>query len=162
MNEKRSRISWPILRLIANPSDSLSLKRIINIPSRGIGEKTIEKIEQFSREKGLSLYEGLRQSLEEDWLPGGAKKKIEAFVHFMDEFRREAGSLSLSQLTLTILAKTGYLQQLKEERTDEALSRVENIEELINVMMEYEKGRRGGFAGNLFGQGLPGVGCGSL
>ena len=128
------------LKAVANPSDNLSLKRAIHIPSRGIGEKTIEKIEQFSREKGLSLYEGLRRSLSEDWLPGGAKKKIDTFVRSMDEFRREAGSLSLSQLALTILAKTGYLQQLKEERTDEALSRVENIEELINVLMEYEKG----------------------
>lgn len=128
------------LKTVANPSDNLSLKRAIHVPSRGIGEKTIEKIEQFSRGKGLSLYEGLRRSLSEDWLPGGAKKKIETFVRSMDEFRREAGSLSLSQLALTILAKTGYLQQLKEERTDEALSRVENIEELINVLMEYEKG----------------------
>ncbi len=78
------------LKLIANPSDSLSLKRIINIPSRGIGEKTIEKIEQFSRERGLSLYEGLKQSVNEDWLPAGVKKKIETFVHFMEKLRKEA------------------------------------------------------------------------
>ena len=63
------------LKLIANPSDGLSLKRIINVPSRGIGEKTIEKIEHFSREKGLSLYEGLNTSLEEDWLPAGCKEE---------------------------------------------------------------------------------------
>lgn len=128
------------LKVIANPSDSLSLKRVINIPSRGIGEKTIEKVEHFSRERRLSLYEGLKQSLDEDWLPSGTKKKIETFVHFMEESRREASLSSLSQLALAILTGTGYLQQLKEERTEEALSRVENVEELINVIMEYEKG----------------------
>jgi DNA helicase-2/ATP-dependent DNA helicase PcrA len=128
------------LKLIANPSDGLSLKRIINIPSRGIGEKTIEKIEHFSREKGLSLYEGLTPSLKEDWLPPATKRRIEAFYHLTEELRKEAALLSLSQLTLTLLARTGYLQQLKEERTDEALSRVENIEELVNVIIEFEKG----------------------
>ena len=128
------------LRLIANSSDSLSLKRIINTPPRGMGEKTIEKLEHFSREKGLSLFEGLKQSLKEDWLPSGMKKKIEPFVDLMEKLRKDAADFSLSQLTLALLSETGYLQQLKEERTEEALSRVENIEELINVIIEFEKG----------------------
>ena len=128
------------LKVISNPRDNLSLKRVINTPPRGIGEKTIEKIEQFSRERGLSLYEGLQQGMNEDGLPAGVKKKIETFVHLMEKLRKEAGDFSLSQLTLSLLSETGYLRQLKEERTDEALSRVENIEELINVLMEYEKG----------------------
>ena len=58
----------------------------------------------------------------------------------MEELRKDAAVLSLSQLTLALLSRNGYLQQLKEERTDEALSRVENIEELVNVIMEFEKG----------------------
>ncbi len=128
------------LKLIANPSDSLGLKRIINTPPRGIGEKTIEKIEHFSREKGLSLFEGLNKSLNEDWHPPTMKKKIEAFLHLMEKLRNDAADFSLSQLTLALLSETGYLQQLKEERTEEALSRVENIEELVNVIMEFEKG----------------------
>ncbi len=128
------------LRLVANPLDSLSLKRIINVPSRGIGEKTIEKIEQHSREKGLSLYEGLKASVGEDWLPAGGRRKIEGFVYLIEKLRKDAAVSSLSQLTLDLLSETGYLEQLKEERTEEALSRAENIEELINVMMEYEKG----------------------
>jgi DNA helicase-2/ATP-dependent DNA helicase PcrA len=61
------------LKLIDNPSDGLSLRRIINVPSRGIGEKTIEKMEAFSREKGLSLYEGLKQAIGEDWLTPAVK-----------------------------------------------------------------------------------------
>ena len=128
------------LKLIANPSDSLSLKRCIHTPPRGIGEKTLEKVEQFSREKRLPLYEGLKQSLGEDWLSAAVKKKLEGFVHFMEKLRKDAAVLSLSQLTLSLLSETGYLQQLKEERTDEALSRIENIEELIGVMTASEKG----------------------
>jgi len=128
------------LKLIDNPSDGLSLKRIINVPSRGIGEKTIEKIEAFAREKGLSLYEGLRQAIGEDGLTPTTKAKMKEFIQLIEEFREDAKSLTLSQLTLALLAKTKYLQRLKEEGTDEAISKIENIDELINVMMGLEQG----------------------
>jgi DNA helicase-2/ATP-dependent DNA helicase PcrA len=127
------------LRLIDNPSDGLSLRRIINVPSRGIGEKTIEKIEVFSREKRLSLYEGLKQAIGEDWLPTAVKGKLKEFIQLIEEFRKDAGSLTLSQLTLALLAKTEYLRKLKEEGTDEAFSKMENMDELVNVMMELEQ-----------------------
>ena len=128
------------LKLINNPSDGLSLKRIINVPSRGIGERTIEKMEAFSREKGFPLYEGLRQVVGEDSLTPAAKAKMKEFIQLTEELRKDAGSLTLSQLTLALLAKTEYLQRLKEEGTDEAFSKMENIDELINVMMGLEQG----------------------
>ena len=128
------------LKLIANPSDGLSLKRIINIPPRGIGEKTLERIETLCREKGLILYEGLKEALKDDWLSSATKTKIDAFIQMMEEFRKEASAFSLSQLILSILTKTGYLDRLKEEGTDEALSRAENIDELVSGMMEFEHG----------------------
>jgi DNA helicase II / ATP-dependent DNA helicase PcrA len=128
------------LKLIANPSDGLSLKRIINVPPRGIGEKTIEKIEVFSREKGIPLYEGMKQALKERLFPPVSQEKIEEFIHLIEEFREETRALSLSQLTLALLAKTGYLSRLKEEGTEEAFSKIENIDELINVMMALEQG----------------------
>jgi DNA helicase-2/ATP-dependent DNA helicase PcrA len=128
------------LKLIDNPSDGLSLKRIINVPSRGIGEKTIEKIETFSRERRLPLYEGLKQAIGEDWLPPAVTTKMKEFVQWIEAFRKEAGVLTLSQLTLALLAKTEYLQRLKEEGTDAAFSKMENIDELINVLMGLEQG----------------------
>jgi DNA helicase-2/ATP-dependent DNA helicase PcrA len=128
------------LKLIDNPSDGLSLKRIINVPPRGIGEKTIEKIEAFSKGKGVPLYEGLKQAIGEDWLPPGLKAKIKEFSQLIEEFQKDAGSFTLSQLTLALLARTEYLQRLKEEGTDEAFSKMENIDELINVMMALEQG----------------------
>jgi len=127
------------LKLIANPPDGLSLKRIINVPPRGIGEKTIEKIETFSREKGLPLYDGMKQVVKEDWLSVAAKGKVEEFVRLIEEFREEAKRLTLSQLTMALLRESEYLQKLKEEGTDEAISRMENIDELVNVMMELER-----------------------
>jgi DNA helicase-2/ATP-dependent DNA helicase PcrA len=131
------------LKLISNPSDGLSLKRIIHTPPRGIGEKTIEKIELFAREKGIPLYEGMKQSLEEPWLPPVAKEKIGEFVDLIREFREEAQNLSLSQFTLALLAKIGYVNRLREEGTEEALSKIENIDELINVMTELEQENEG-------------------
>jgi DNA helicase-2/ATP-dependent DNA helicase PcrA len=128
-----------LLRVIVNPSDGVSLKRIINIPPRGIGEKTIAKIEDFSRGKGLSLYDGLKEAVGEGGLPAATASRIGSFIDLMEEFRKESSSLSVSQLTQALLARTGYLDRLKEEGTDEAISRLENVEELINVMMEFEQ-----------------------
>jgi len=128
------------LKLIGNPSDGLSLRRIINVPPRGIGEKTIEKIETFSKEKRLPLYEGLKQAIGEGWLPSAAKARMKEFVQLIEAFRNDAETLTLSQLTLALLAKTEYLQRLKQEGTDEALSKIENVDELINVMMGLEQG----------------------
>jgi DNA helicase-2/ATP-dependent DNA helicase PcrA len=128
------------LKWISNPSDGVSLKRVINVPPRGIGERTLDKIEALSREKKVSFYEGLRHALAERWFPPATHGKMEEFVRLMEELRNEKGTLSISQLTLGILSKTGYLQRLKEEGTDEALSRVENIDELVNVITEFEEG----------------------
>jgi DNA helicase-2/ATP-dependent DNA helicase PcrA len=128
------------LKLIANPSDGISLKRIINHPPRGIGEKTMERITVFSRERGLPLYEGMKEALKEDWLSPGIRERIGEFILLIEEFRQEAKTLSPSQLTLTLLTRTGYLERLKEEGTDGALSRIENIDELVNVLTELERG----------------------
>jgi len=128
------------LKLLANPWDGLSLKRIMNTPPRGIGEKTIEKIEVFSREKAIPLYEGMRRALKENWLPPVAKERLDEFIRLIEEFREESKNFSISQLTLALLAKTGYLDRLREEGTEEAFSKIENVDELINVIMEFEKG----------------------
>jgi DNA helicase-2/ATP-dependent DNA helicase PcrA len=128
------------LKLIANPLDGISLKRIINQPPRGIGEKTIERIALVSKEKGIPLYAGMKEALKEDWLPPGIRERIRGFVHLMEEFQKEAETLSPSQLTLDILSRTGYLERLKEEGTEVAFSRMENIDELVNVLIEMERG----------------------
>jgi DNA helicase-2/ATP-dependent DNA helicase PcrA len=80
------------------------------------------------------------------------------FLQLIEEFREEAKTLSISQLTLDLLAKTGYLKKLKEEGTDEAFSKIENIDELINVMTEVEKDGEE-ISLDTFLASLPGVRC---
>jgi hypothetical protein len=81
------------------------------------------------------------RAIEEDWLPPGVKARMKEFVQLIEDVTAKAlRTVSLSQLTLALLAKTEYLQRLKEEGTDEALSKVENVDELINVMMGLEQG----------------------
>lgn len=126
------------LKLMVNPSDGLSLRRIIHEPPRGIGEKTIERLSIFAREKGLSLFEGMKEALKEDWLSKGTRERIEGFVHLLEELRQKASMLPPSQLTLDLLLKTGYLERLREEGTEVALSRMENIDELVHVMSDLE------------------------
>lgn len=128
------------LKVISNPSDALSLRRIINIPPRGIGEKTLDKLETLSKERGVSLYQGLRLSIEEKWVSPLLRESLKEFIELMEMFRRDARVLSVGELAKTVLTKTGYLQRLREERTEEAISRIENIEELVNVMAEFEEG----------------------
>jgi len=128
------------LKVIANPSDALSLRRIINIPPRGIGERTLDKLEALSKERGVSLYEGLRLSIEEKWVSPLLRESLKEFVELLETFRKDARVLTVSELAKTVLTKTGYLQRLREERTEEAISRIENIEELVNVMAEFEEG----------------------
>ena len=127
------------LKLIANPSDGLSLKRIINLPPRGIGQKTIEKMEAYSKGKRIPLYEGMKRFFQEDSVPASVREKIEEFLQLVEDLRTDMTTQSLSGLTLILLNQTGYLNRLKEEATEEAFARIENIDELINVMVEFEK-----------------------
>jgi DNA helicase-2/ATP-dependent DNA helicase PcrA len=125
------------LRVMANPSDSISLKRIINTPPRGIGSRTIEHLERMSAERNLPLYEGLKVLLQDGEFPPVMEKRLDAFFHMMEDFR--VLSMPLQDLALEVLEKTGYVAHLREEGTEQALSRLENVEELITVITDYEE-----------------------
>ncbi len=125
------------LRIIANPSDSVSLKRIINTPARGIGNRTLEQLEKLSMERNLSLYEGLKVLVQEGELTGAMAGRLGAFLQMIEDFRDS--SLTVRDLTLEVLEKTGYLAHLRAEGTEEASSRIENVEELITVITEYQE-----------------------
>jgi len=129
------------LRVIANSSDSVSLKRIINTPPRGIGSRTIEHLERMSAERNLPLYEGLKALLRDRELPPVMEKRLDAFLHMMEDLR--GLSVPVRDLALEVLEKTGYMGHLREEGTEQALSRVENVEELITVITEYEENLAG-------------------
>ncbi|MBI4925919.1 MAG: UvrD-helicase domain-containing protein [Bdellovibrio sp.] len=121
-------------KVILNPLDSVSLRRIINVPGRGIGKTTIEKCESLAKEK--SLWEVFKNSSE---LGNSVVKKLSGFVSLIQKFQSEQPCITLVDLYSMILEDTGYIRELKQEGTIEAMSRIENLEELSTVLQEFEE-----------------------
>ena len=128
------------LKCIANPDDDVSLERIINVPRRGIGNATIEKLADFAEGNGINLYDAIADS---EIVPGASRAvaKLNSFYEMMEEFKREAfdDETSLLELYNDILDKTGYMAELKADTSVEARTRVENLEEFRNKITDYEK-----------------------
>ena len=127
------------LKTIDNGHDDLAVKRIINVPKRGIGATSINKVTDYAIEKEIDFYTALRYV---DEVPGMARSagKIKPFVMFIQSLRARAEMDSVSQLIQAIIDETGYVDELKAEGTDEAEQRIENIDELINKAVDYEQG----------------------
>lgn len=128
------------LRTIENGLDDISVKRIINVPKRGIGLTTIDRITNYAIEHETSFYGALENHEYIDGISRGAAK-IGSFVSLIDSFKRHLASpdFSLEDLIREIIEETGYVRLLQEEETEEAQSRIENIEELINKVVSYEE-----------------------
>ncbi|XDD48811.1 ATP-dependent helicase [Leptospira sp. WS92.C1] len=126
------------LNVVSNPLDSVSLLRIVNYPPRGIGDSGIDKIREFSLEKGISLLETLGQ--EEIPLKKAAKSKgKELYNVFNDLIEKVEKGSSPSEIALELLNRSGLMSYLKEEGTEESIARLENLQELVNSIEEYEK-----------------------
>ena len=127
------------LKTIDNGHDDLAVKRIINVPKRGIGATSINKVTDYALEKGIDFYTALRYI---DEVPGMSRSagKIKPFVMFIQSLRARAEMDSVSQLIQAIIDETCYVDELKAEGTDEAEQRIENIDELINKAVDYEQG----------------------
>ena len=124
------------LRLIQNPLDDLALKRVINVPKRGIGIKTIEKIEERALITGESLF-GILQDVSNFDLSTRVKTTLNKFVMMINSFMDMKDILSLTEFIDKVIENTKYVDELKAEDSDEANSRIENIEELKSVVMEF-------------------------
>jgi DNA helicase-2/ATP-dependent DNA helicase PcrA len=127
------------LRLIYNPNDDISLERIINVPKRGIGNTTIGRLQDYALKEGISLLEAVYQVDKIDILGARASSQVRGFGEMISKFRDKAEELSVLSLTEEVLDKTGYLEELKLEGTIEAESRIENINELLTDMKEFNK-----------------------
>ena len=125
------------LRLISNPEDSISLKRVINSPRRGIGASTISQIEERADEMGVSLYSALSDLLDSGNLSPKTAKSIHDFVNLIESLRRKTSELVVTELLKEVIDKTGYVSALEKEATEESQNRIENIEELLNVADEF-------------------------
>ena len=125
------------LRLIQNPFDNLSLKRIINEPKRGIGKTSLDKIEQMSDEIGISMYEIIKDS--DQYGLNRVFLNSREFVNCIEELRVKKDDLKLSELIKETLKKTGYKKALENENTIEAENRIENLDEFLTVAIEFEE-----------------------
>ncbi len=126
------------LRLAANPRSDVDFVRVVNVPARGIGQNTIEKLVEHATARGTSLYDAL-DSLDASALGAAPRKKLAAFRATVDGFREAAGRTSPSDLARRVLAETGYLAMLEAENSAESDARRENLQELLASMAEYEE-----------------------
>ena len=125
------------LRVLDNPADEISLKRIINVPARGIGNATIDKISLQAGRNGISLYAELQETAGSGLLAAGPRGKVAAFAAMMERFRKTCASLSLPELARMVMEESGYLARLKESRDGEDAERLENLEQLLAAMEEF-------------------------
>jgi DNA helicase-2/ATP-dependent DNA helicase PcrA len=126
------------LKTIDNGRDDVAVKRIINVPKRGIGATTIDKIQTFAGANGLNFYETLLNENAMDIL-GKARTKVKPFVDLIQRMRAECEYKSLTELIELLLEETGYVTELELEDTDEARDRISNIDELISKAVDFEK-----------------------
>lgn len=124
------------LTVVNNPDDNMRLRRIINVPKRGIGDTTVNKASEIATGLGLTLYEVFKSADEYESLKRSAKKLME-FTDLIDELRTYVDSLSLDELFKKILEKTEYLSHLRLDK-EKGSERIENITELISNLVTYE------------------------
>ena len=129
------------LRLLANPSDDVGLRRVINFPRRGIGDTSLDYVQRHALSNGLSLYAAIGQLDSIEGLNARAKKQIASFRGIMKELTAARQSAALSELGQLVFEKSGYLQMLRDENNPEAQMREENVEQLIAFMTEFSDTR---------------------
>ncbi len=125
------------LRLIVNPQDNVSLLRIINVPKRGIGKETVNKLMDKAVELELSLFEFLQQEEVVKLIASRAYRSIQSFVHQILRWQRLQETVKASELIRTVIVESGYQNELQEEGTEEAIDRLNNLQELINAAVQY-------------------------
>lgn len=125
------------LSVINNTRDGINLDRIINVPKRKIGDKTIEKIKNYAEEKGLSIYDSLKEAENISGLSSAVTEKLKEFSNMMAELEELSFELPVSELFDEVIKKVGYFSYLNSSY-DDAESRIENVEELKNSIIELE------------------------
>ena len=128
------------LRLIVNPQDDLSFRRIVNSPKRGVGATSLEKLSNFASMHQFSLLEASSQTAISP-LSGKAAKALEKFAEMIEDLRKMQEFLSISEFVEQVIEKTGYLAALEQQHTMEADARIENIQEFISVAKQFEQDR---------------------
>ena len=131
------------LRLVINNKDEESLKRIINYPARGIGQTTIDKLIVASKKYNITLFDTIKKAKEINLnINHGTANKLENFITLIERFQIENELLDAFEITDLIIKKIGILKELKNDATPENISRIENIEELLNGIRDFTEGQK--------------------
>ena len=123
------------LTLIVNPADDIAAKRVVNVPRRGIGKTTIERIEQFGREMDMPFIEAAELAIVDPELRASTRQSVASFVGLINEARTYGGDLR--KVIEAVIDKSGLIGALQAENTDEARGRIENIQEFLGVVDEF-------------------------
>ena len=126
------------LKTVDNAADDLAVRRILNVPKRGIGATTVGRIQDYADMMNISFYDALRVAEEVPSI-GRSLAKVDGFVTFIQSLKSKAQAYSVSELLEEIIDLTGYVDELKAEDTEESRARVENIDELISKTVSYEE-----------------------
>jgi DNA helicase-2/ATP-dependent DNA helicase PcrA len=124
------------LKAVANPTDEVSVKRVLNVPKRGIGDQTVGRLDAHARAHGMTFVDALRR-WDDAGVTARSARGIEAFLTLLDDLSTEAGA-GPAHLLEQILQRTGYIAELEAERSLEAEGRLENLAELVGVARDHE------------------------
>jgi DNA helicase II / ATP-dependent DNA helicase PcrA len=125
------------LRLIANRQDDQAFERVVNTPTRGIGDNTLQSLRHEARSQNLSLWEAAQQLLSNKNLPARADNALTTFLHLIDQMDEDTKTLSLSEQTEQVLYNSGLFAHYKKEKGERGQARIENLEELINATRQF-------------------------
>lgn len=128
------------LKVVVNPADEISAKRIINTPRRGIGDKTVARLESIARQEDCTFMEAVRRAISDEAFTPHLHKVFGDFVRLFEEARTFEGDLR--DVVEMVIARAGLIEALEAEHTDEAIGRIENIREFFGVAAEYDETHR--------------------
>jgi DNA helicase II / ATP-dependent DNA helicase PcrA len=125
------------LTLIFNPADSISVKRVLNVPKRGIGKTSIDYVDAWAKANQTSFYDALSRADQIDELGAKAARAMASFVRIVEDLRKQAQVMTIDALMLQLLDQTGYVQELKAEDPDDSENRLANVEEFVSVARQF-------------------------
>lgn len=126
------------LKSIDNAADDLAVRRILNVPKRGIGATTVGRVQDYADNMNISFYDALRVAEEVPSI-GRSLSKIDGFVTFIQSLKSKAEAYTVTELLEEVIDLTGYVDELKAEDTEESRARIENIDELISKTVSYQE-----------------------
>jgi len=125
------------LKLIYNPDDSQSFKRIVNVPKRSIGDTTIKHLQEFADKEDISLFEAVKRIQEDNEIPPRTRSKLTEFATLIMKFKNAQANYNFREFVTLVIEKSGYLAELQMQNTPESEADIENLQELVNVAEEF-------------------------